>query len=56
MPAAWEHRFPQFGKETYLTSIFALPKPIRPATLALEAPIVAEHCWSEPWGRRRFGD
>ena len=55
MPAAWEHSFPQFGKETYLTSIFALPKPIRPAAFALEAPVVAEHCWSEPWGRRRFG-
>jgi hypothetical protein len=53
MPTTWDRSFPQFGKETYLAPAASLPTPLRPAGIALESPLIAGHCWSEPWAMPR---
>lgn len=53
MPTTWARSFPQYGRETYLASAAVVPAPLRSPRVALETPLVAGHCWSEPWAMPR---
>lgn len=51
---AWARSFPEYGRETYLAPVPSLPPPLRPSGIALESPLIASHCWSEPWAMPRW--